>query len=67
LGKFVFDLAFIDKRLFVEFDGPYHGWTEQIESDKSKDGYAQSMGWKVIRLSVEKNSIIDASLLIGVI
>jgi len=55
-----FDLALVDSRVFVEFDGPYHANVSQREDDEEKDKIAAAAGWKVVRIQVKQASVIDA-------
>lgn len=52
IGKWFFDFAWKDKKRAIEIDGQQHQrYKHQIESDKKKDAYAKSQGWKVLRIS----------------
>ena len=45
------DFAFIDIMLVVEVDGDIHKQKSRSLSDKKKDAYLESLGWKVVRFS----------------
>lgn len=64
-GSGIFDLALLDLKLFVEFDGPYHndGNTEQIEIDKRKTEEAKNFGWNVVRIKCKPNTIINPNVI----
>lgn len=62
-GKHVFDLALIDRKILVEFDGKDHNWTKQIQKDKMRDQYADSQGWTVSRIVVKSRKPIDPRIL----
>ena len=47
----VFDLALLDTRVLVEFDGPYHRFI--TADDAAKDALAAANGFKVVRRHVE--------------
>ena len=51
----IFDLAIIDKKILIEFDGPYHQW---LESDSIKTKLAKDYGWELIRIETLANEII---------
>lgn len=51
----IYDLALIDKKILIEFDGPYHQW---LESDKQKTELASHFGWNLIRIQTEANKVI---------
>ncbi len=59
MGSYVYDLALIKRKLIIEFDGVYHGGTKQKEIDERKDVYAHSEGWKICRVAVKPNTLID--------
>lgn len=67
LENFVFDLALLDQRLLVEFDGKYHQDGKQQEKDREKDLAAESLGWRVARISVQENAVIPQSALSGML
>lgn len=58
-GSGIFDLALLDLKIFVEFDGPYHRnkTIEKIDNKKIID--AKNFGWNVIRIQSGQNTIID--------
>ena len=68
LEAYVFDLALLDSRIFVEFDGVEH-YTDanQKRTDHLKDELAKNNNWSVVRIPVEKRTIIKASLLYPVL
>lgn len=50
VGRWFIDFAFEDIKLAVEIDGRQHDLPDRIQSDKRKDEYLESLGWKVIRV-----------------
>lgn len=56
------DMAFPEKRLVIEIDGPFHEKTKK--KDASRDYELSKRGWKVIRYSSNEahNSPIDLAL-----
>ena len=46
------DIAFPDRKLAVEIDGPHHWLPEQARKDRIRDRRLQALGWTVIRFSV---------------
>jgi very-short-patch-repair endonuclease len=50
VGRWFIDFAFSDKMIAVEIDGRQHKIQDRAESDKLKDEYLRSQGWKVIRI-----------------
>lgn len=58
LENSVFDLALFDKKILVEFDGPYHKLDSQIERDLEKDAIAARNGFLVIRRTVAQAQVI---------
>ncbi len=61
----IFDLAFVRRRLLVEFDAKYHTG-KQLDDDAKKTAYAERKGWRVIRISVP-HGVIDPSVLKGLV
>lgn len=48
----LFDLALLERKTLVEFDGPEHSGPKAAARDQSKDRQAEKHGWKVIRIRV---------------
>lgn len=65
LDGFVFDLAILDKKTLVEFDGMYHRGKNQQETDRIKDGIATRNGFILIRREVVRATIIDPRTIEG--
>ena len=65
VGDYVYDLALLDHQIIIEFDGPYHGY--RVQEDSEKDIYAESRGWKVKRIPVEPAKVIDRTAVSRVI
>lgn len=49
-GRWFADFVFEKEKLIIEIDGRQHQKPERIESDKRKDAYISSLGYKVIRV-----------------
>jgi very-short-patch-repair endonuclease len=62
-GSGIFDLALLDLKLFIEFDGLYHTSKIQKEIDDKKVMEAKSFGWNVVRISCNAGQIIDPNLI----
>lgn len=61
----LYDLALRDCRTLVEFDGPHHRTDSEYRNsvDALKDELAVSNGWKIVRIDVEPNAIIQRKLI----
>lgn len=55
VGPYVFDFAFLSRRLLIELDGGVHDEPDVALKDAKKANWAESAGWRVIRF---KNSEI---------
>jgi very-short-patch-repair endonuclease len=62
IGDVIFDLALLDRKLLVEFDGPYHTWKGQVLRDGEKDQIAKRNGWNLLRVVTETNNIPSDAL-----
>lgn len=58
LAGYVFDLAFLDEMLLVEFDGPDHLYPEQACVDAKKTAAATACGYAVVRRQVRSGEEI---------
>jgi very-short-patch-repair endonuclease len=65
LGKYVFDLALLDTKTLVEFDGPYHRDPKQKQMDADKEKAAGIRGFVVIRRLVKPAVVIDPETIGG--
>lgn len=54
----IFDLALLDAKVLVEFDGKYHNNDYQIEVDDLKNKIAQEQGWRIERIETDDTSVI---------
>lgn len=59
----IFDLAILDQKLLIEFDGSYHQDSRQQIRDDKKEQVAISNGWQLKRIQVENNTVIDSTSL----
>lgn len=59
MQDFIYDLALFTEKLIIEFDSNYHNWSKQQIVDKQKEEFAQSQGWKVIRIATDSNCVIE--------
>ena len=50
IGRWFLDFAWPNKKIGIEIDGAQHEWPERKKSDKEKDEYCMSLGWKILRL-----------------
>jgi very-short-patch-repair endonuclease len=50
VGKYFIDFAINSKNIALEIDGKQHSQKDRSESDKLKDEYLKSIGWKVYRI-----------------
>lgn len=57
IERSIYDLALIDMKILIEFDGPYHQWLD----DELKTKLAESYGWKLIRIQTEASQEIAFS------
>lgn len=57
IGDVIFDLALTDRKLLVEFDGPYHRDRTQLVHDGAKDDVARLQGWCVLRVTTDTGDI----------
>lgn len=55
----IFDLALMDYKIFIEFDGADHNYDPQIAVDNIKTEEAYKEGWTVIRVPVQRNTVIE--------
>ena len=65
LGGYVFDLALLDTRVLIEFDGPYHLSGAQQADDAKKDAVAHAHGYNVVRRSVVANTAFTPDMIAG--
>ena len=54
VGKWFIDFADVDRKLALEIDGRQHRLPDRKASDKKKDNYLISNGWKVLRIPWRK-------------
>jgi len=64
---YIYDLALLDSMILVEFDGEYHNYPARREKDLKKDEAAYQSGWRLVRVPVSMNQVIDSALLEAVI
>ena len=67
VGNNIHDLALLDKRVIVEFDGISHESGQQKEADVLRDKEAQDAGWEVHRICVPPNQVIQPSVLSDIV
>lgn len=56
--RHIFDLALLDHKILVEFDGRYHRSPSQTKSDKKKSQAARKQGWRVKRVRTSVNKVL---------
>ena len=59
IGNYIVDFSCFEKMLIVELDGGQHNETENIEYDKKRTMYLESLGYTVLRFW---NNDIDNNL-----
>jgi very-short-patch-repair endonuclease len=67
MGPFVFDLAILDKKILVEFDGKSHQTRAQRELDIQKDKMANKKGFIVVRRETPEMAVVDPIVLEGLL
>jgi len=60
---YVFDLALLDVKVLVEFDGQYHGGQKQRKVDAKKTAAAEKKGYTVVRRVVESTTVVHPRVL----
>ncbi len=55
----IFDLALVDLKILVEFDGPHHSSSRNRRTDQKKDSVAKRRGWRVVRVSDKKGKALS--------
>lgn len=63
IDGYVFDLILKSRKMLIEFDGIYHSGLDQKKVDTIKNSLALSRGYKIERIKVTNNSIIDPTVL----
>jgi very-short-patch-repair endonuclease len=63
IGDFIFDLALLDSKTLVEFDGPNHQYQRDHDIDVKKDAVAKAAGFAVIRRPTGVLVVIDPTSL----
>jgi very-short-patch-repair endonuclease len=61
----VFDLALLDEKVLVEFDGPDHSGEKQHLDDQQKERIAEAAGFIVVRRQVVPSTVIGVETLEG--
>lgn len=61
--KYIFDLALVDSKIFIEFDSKYHKNKRQLPVDEDKEKMAKEHGWAVIRKSMQSGKAVDVNLI----
>jgi very-short-patch-repair endonuclease len=54
IGNFIYDFYCYELKLVIELDGYTHRFEEVIENDKSKDAYAEELGFTMLRFKDEQ-------------
>lgn len=50
IGDYIVDFVCLSKKLIVELDGGHHNFEENIYSDKKRQKYLETLGYKVLRI-----------------
>jgi len=66
VGNYIFDLLLFDKKILIEFDGPYHNGKQKV-TDSKKTEEAENLGWKVFRIITNPNQIIPVESVMKII
>jgi very-short-patch-repair endonuclease len=59
IGRHIVDFVSFRSQLVIEADGGKHGMADGVRSDRARDAFLQSQGFRILRFW---NSDIDASL-----
>ena len=59
IGRYIVDFASFSNRVVVEVDGGQHNLPEGVQSDRERDAFLHSQGFKVLRYW---NSDVDQNL-----
>jgi very-short-patch-repair endonuclease len=59
IDRYIVDFVSFSARIIVEVDGGQHGMQEHIQSDRERDAFLQSQGFRVLRFW---NSDVDQNL-----
>ncbi len=62
IDNYSFDLALLDNKLLIEFDGSYHRGSKQLTLDNEKTATAVRAGYKVERIVVYNNVVIPVKV-----
>jgi len=65
VGKYIFDLALLDTKVLVEFDGGDHNQPFQKRLDAKKDQATKKKGFLIVRRPVASVTVIDPSTIEG--
>ena len=63
IDKYIYDLALLDRHIFIEFDGPEHKYLNETD----KEQVALQNGWKIIRHKVHPNEVIKPDFLYSIL
>lgn len=67
IDPYIYDLALLDAKILIEFDGNYHTGEKQLLLDQWKSDHATNSGWQVVRIPEAGSSQIDASVILPVL
>lgn len=62
--NYLFDLYLRDLNILIEFDGPEHREPKGLRKDKLKNNLAKLKNCRLIRIPVERNSVIPSKLVL---
>lgn len=63
IDKYIYDLALINRHIFIEFDGPEHKYL----NENDKENTALQNGWTIIRHTVQPNEVIKPDFLYSIL
>jgi len=62
IPPYIFDLCLKKRKILIELNGSYHCGKQNFRDD-AKQKIAEEQGWKVLRVNVPTNAIIDPGFL----
>lgn len=63
IKNFIFDLALLDSKILIEFDGQDHKSKQQQSIDSKKRETAETAGFHVVHRNIQPMTIIDPSII----
>jgi len=63
LGKYIYDLALVKKKILIEFDGKEHRINSAKNNDNAKNLFAHKKQWVIFRIPTSRPGIISPEIL----